>query len=454
MSVLWIAIAVVSLGIMVFVHELGHFLAAKAAGVKVEVFSLGWGPKLAAVRRGGTEYRLGWLPIGGYCRFKGDEGLRRALEQDLAEVPHEPGSFYAASAWRRILVVAAGPVASLLSAFLIFALMWRIGFTVYSTDNRIVLATDYALTEFAETPPATAAGLATGDRITAIDGRPVSTFNEILDIVSTSANRTLVFTVERGGAVREVSVRVAYEPSTGTGRIGVYSWQEPDISAVTAGSAAAVAGLRPGDRIVRAGEREVRHVLDLFRELAGEPSVLPIGYERDGGLHEAVLVLEYADGQPSNLGLAFAQTAYRTPRMRTGEAIGKAASETWRTMALTLRGIGLLFRGVDLREAVSGPIGIIGLIGSTAQSGFSRSFGQGVVSTFELLAFLSVTLFLMNLLPLPALDGGQIVFSLVEVVRGRAVKPRLVWRVQIIGFSFLLVLFLVLSFNDVLKLGR
>ncbi|OHD73683.1 MAG: hypothetical protein A2177_06055 [Spirochaetes bacterium RBG_13_68_11] len=114
----------------------------------------------------------------------------------------------------------------------------------------------------------------------------------------------------------------------------------------------------------------------------------------------------------------------------------------------------MLFRGINLREAVTGPIGILDLIGTTAKSGFARGFGAGMLSTFEILAFLSVTLFLMNLLPLPALDGGQIVFSLVEMVRGRAVKPRMIWRVQLIGFSFLMVLFLVLTFNDFFRMGR
>jgi regulator of sigma E protease len=449
----WFLLAVPALGIMVFMHELGHFLAAKAAGVEVEVFSLGWGPKLFGFSRGGTEYRLSWLLIGGYCKFKGDEGLRRALEQNLAEVPHEPGSFYAVPAWRRILVVAAGPVASLLSAFLIFTCMWWAGFSVYTTDNRIVLATDYTLSAFTETPPATAAGLATGDRITAIDGRPVTNYREIQEIVSTSADRTLVFTVERGGTVRDVSVRVAYEPSSGTGRIGVYNWQEPVLRTVKDGSAGGVAGLRPGDRIVRAGTREVRHAIDFYQELASLPPTLAVGYEREGIPGETVLVLEYTDNRP-NLGVEFAEEAYRSPRMNLGMAVGKAAAETWRTVVLTVRGIGLLFRGIDLRESVAGPIGIIGLIGSTAQSGFSRGFATGVTATFELLAFLSVTLFLMNLLPLPALDGGQIVFSVVEMVRGRAVKPRFIWRVQMIGFSFLLALFLVLTFNDILKLGR
>jgi regulator of sigma E protease len=454
MNVIQILVALVGLGIMVFMHELGHFLAAKAAGVGVQTFALGWGPKLLGFSRGGTEYRLAWLPIGGYCKFKGDEGLRQALEQDLPEVPREPGSFYAVPAWKRIVVVASGPVASLLSAFLIFTLMWWIGFGVFSTDNRIVLASDYAGADAAETSPAAAAGLVTGDRITAIDGRPVRNFQDILEIVSRSPDRELVFTVERGGTTRSATVTPAFVPATGTGRIGVYAWQDPVVRIVAPGSAAALAGLEPGDRIVRAGTRDVQSAIDLAQELTGDPATLSIGYERSGAVNDAVLVLEYTNGQ-ANLGLQFADNEYRTPRLGLGGALAKAGSETWDTMVLTIKGIGLLFRGVNLREAVAGPIGIIDLIGSTAASGFSRGLGTGVAALFELLAFLSVTLFLMNLLPLPALDGGQIVVALVEVVRRRAVRPRLVWRVQMIGFSFLVVLVLVLTFNDILlRIGR
>jgi regulator of sigma E protease len=449
----WIPIALVGFGIVVFVHELGHFLAAKALGVGVEVFSLGWGPKLLGFHREGTEYRLSWLPIGGYCRFKGDEGLRRALEQNLAEMPREEGSFYSVPAWRRIIVVVAGPVASLLSAFMIFTLIWWIGFNVYSSDNRIILATDYTLDTFDAVPPATAAGLATGDRITAIDGQPVRNFQEIRQAVAVSAERTLSLQVERAGRTFEASLAIALDRSSGAGRIGVYSWIDPVISSVTAGEAAALADLRPGDRIVRAGSREVRHTIDLSQAFADHPASLPIVFERDGAARDAVLVLEYSGTQP-NLGLEFVDHAYRSPRMDLGRAIGTAAAETWQTVVLTVRGIGMLFRGINLREAVTGPIGILDLIGTTAKSGFARGFGPGMLSTFELLAFLSVTLFLMNLLPLPALDGGQVVFSLAEMVRGRAVKPRMIWRVQLIGFSFMMVLFLVLTFNDLFRMGR
>jgi regulator of sigma E protease len=226
------------------------------------------------------------------------------------------------------------------------------------------------------------------------------------------------------------------------------------VRVVDAGSAAALAGLAPGDRIVRAGTRAIRQRIDIEQELASQPATLSIGYERAGEVRDTVLVLEYTNGR-ANLGLQFSDNEYRTPHLGLGGALARAGSETWDTVVLTVRGIGLLFRGVNLREAVAGPIGIIDLIGSTAESGFSRGFGTGVVAVFELLAFLSVTLFLMNLLPLPALDGGQIVVSLVEVVRRRAVRPRLVWRVQMIGFAFLMVLVLVLTFNDILsKIGR
>jgi len=451
-TLLYYLLALPALGVVVFFHELGHFLAAKAAGVGVEVFSLGWGPRLAGFRRGGTEYRLSWLPIGGYCRFKGDEGLRQALEQNLDEMPREEGSFYSVSAWRRVAVVAAGPVASLLAAFLVFAIMSWAGSTEYTFDNRIVLASDYTITSFTEPPPATSAGLVTGDRIPAVDGRGVRTYREIQEVVSANPERALTFTIERDGVAREVRVTPALDRGTGAGRIGVYPWQEPVVDRLEPNGAAALAGLGAGDRIVRAGDRAVRNSIDLEQELAGRPSTLAIGFERQGAYRETVLVLEYEGTGASNLGLAFADTAYPVAPNGMLDGLRHAAGETWGTITGTIKGIGLLFRGVNLREAVAGPIGIIGMIGTTARTGFARGFATGVTYVAELLAFLSVTLFLMNLLPLPALDGGQILFALAEMVRGRAVRPRMIWRIQMIGFSFLVVLFLVLTYNDILRM--
>jgi regulator of sigma E protease len=194
---LTILFGIVGLGLMVFIHELGHFIAAKLNGVEVEVFSLGWGTKMVGFTRGGTTYQISWLPIGGYCKLKGDEMMRQALAEGLAEMPKEKGSYYAAPPWRRIVIAAFGPVFNLVFAIVVFTLIWWAGFKVYSPDNRIILATDYTLDSFASTPPATAAGLKTGDRVTEIDGKPVRNFQDIIEGVSFSAGKTLNFSVER-----------------------------------------------------------------------------------------------------------------------------------------------------------------------------------------------------------------------------------------------------------------
>ncbi len=191
MNLPWIPIALVGFGIVVFVHELGHFLAAKALGVGVEVFSLGWGPKLLGFRRGARSTGCPGCPSGDIAGSRATRAFAvrssrtspRCRARRGRSTPCPRGG--ASSSWL------AGPVASLLSAFLIFTLIWWIGFNVYSSDNRIILATDYTLDTFDAVPPATAAGLATGDRITAIDGQPVRNFQEIRQAVAVSAERTL-----------------------------------------------------------------------------------------------------------------------------------------------------------------------------------------------------------------------------------------------------------------------
>jgi regulator of sigma E protease len=267
----------------------------------------------------------------------------------------------------------------------------------------------------------------------------------------------MLFTVERedagstGGAERlDIPLTPGLDKTSGAGRIGIYSWTDPVVASVAAGSAAAFAGLRPGDRIVAAGGSPARHAIDLYQQLAARPGKLALEFERQG-LREAVtLVLSY-DGKGSpNLGLGFVSRAWRSPRLSLAGAVQKSLAETGSTIALTVKGIGLLFRGISLRNAVAGPLRITYYIGSAATSGFQLGVGIGVVSFFRFLAFLSVTLFLMNLLPIPAMDGGQIVLFVVELLRGRPVHSKLVWRLQLAGFSLLIILSLFITFSDIL----
>jgi len=458
MTILTILLGLIGLGVMVFVHELGHFVAAKMNGVAVEVFSLGWGPKMVGFKYAGTMYQISWFPIGGYCKMKGEmvPGIAGGTGDGVPDVDPKPaeGSFLAAAPWRRIVIAAFGPLFNLVFAALIFFVIWWAGFTVYSSDNRMILATDHTLDNFAKAPPATVAGLKTGDRIIAIGGKPTENFQDILESVTASPDTAMIFTVQRSvdGALQTLSVPLAPEldKDTGAGRIGIYAWVDPVIDSVQAGTAAGIAGMRRGDRITSVDGTQVGNTIDVMQLLSKKPAKIDLGFQRGGAPLNATLVLTYDDKGAANLGLAFAALRYRSTRMGPLAAAGKGLQETGNTVSLTIKGIGLLFRGINLRNAVAGPLRITYYIGTAATSGFQMGIGAGLISFFRFLAFLSVSLFLMNLLPIPAMDGGQIILFLVEMARGKPVRLRLVWRIQLIGFSLLIMLTLFVTFSDIL----
>ncbi len=450
---------VFGIGLMVFVHELGHFVAAKANGVAVETFSLGWGPKLVGFRHGGTSYQISWLLVGGYCKMKGEmvPGMAGGGGEAGAPPAPEKGSFLAARPWQRVVIYASGPLFNLLFALVVVSVIWWAGFRTWSSDNRIILASDYSLDTFTGPLPAAQAGLKTGDRIVSIDGASIANFQDILEMVTASPGRPLDLVVQReeGGTEHTVAVRLTPEldRNTGAGRIGVYSWIDPLIASVSPGSAAAIAGLHAGDLIRELNGKPVASSIDVEAALASRPSTIQVTYERAGIVTTVPLVVDWS--QTPNLGIAFALKEFRSPRLGLVGAVEKGAGETWQTAVDTVRGFGLLFRDINLRNAVAGPIGIASAIGTATISGFQRGIGPGVVTFFRILSLLSVVLFLMNLLPIPAMDGGQIVLLIVEIARRRPVKVSLVWRLQIIGFTLMLSLLVLVTLNDIMRqVGR
>jgi regulator of sigma E protease len=451
---LTILFGVLGFGIMVFVHELGHFLAAKRLGIQVEAFSLGWGPRLVGFTHKGTDYRLSIIPFGGYCKMKGELTLSVGRQEEPSSRP-ELGSFLAAAPWKRIVVAASGPLANMLFAVLVLTAIWWIGFRIYSDDNRIVLATDYTLDSFPAPPPATRAGLRTGDRVLDIDGVAVRNFQDLLETVASSPATTLRFRVEREGRHLVVPVQTELDRASGSGRIGVYSWRDPLIDRVETGSAAAVAGLAPGDRLLAAEGVALHQIIDLFQLLSGKPAALRLRVQRGSTELERTLVVRYSPEGAPLLGLSFHAQAYRSPRVNPAGALVKGLGETWNTVVLTVRGFGLLFRGVSLRNAVAGPLRITYYVGSVATSGFAQGVSQGLVSYFRFLCLLSIVLFLMNLLPIPGLDGGQVLVFLIEILRRRPTSPRLIARIQAISFSVLILVAVAVTASDILFfLGR
>ena len=446
---------------MVFIHELGHFVAAKLNGVEVEVFSLGWGPRLLGFRWRGTMYQVSWFPIGGYCKMKGEmvPGLAGGGAETATPAAPQKGSFLAASTWRRVVIYVFGPLFNLLFAVLVSAVIWTVGFPMSATDTRIVVREAVSANGDAQPFPAARAGLLTGDRIIAINGAPVTTFTDLSRAISFSADKALIMTVQRtvDGATQTLtkSVTPVLDKNTGQSYIGIASWLDPVVGAVRPGGAAAMAGLEGGDHVVRFDGHDVQNEWDIEMAIQSRPSRVEVTVERGGERLDAALVPSYDAAGAADLGFDYVQALKRSPRLGVVGTLRQSVSETWETARDTVYGIGLLFRGINLRNAVAGPLGITTLIGSTTLTGFTYGLGAGLLSFFQLLSLLSVVLFLINLLPIPAMDGGQIVLLVVEIVRRKPARPALVWRLQIIGFTLMLSLFVLVTLNDILRqVGR
>lgn len=448
MTFFTIFLGLIGLGIVVFVHELGHFLMARLFKVEVEEFSLGWGPKLIGFKRGNTVYRLSALPVGGYCRMKGEDSYRKAIEQKLADFPREPGTYFAAHPVKRILISLGGPLFNVLFAFVVFFAVMAGGYSVQTFGNRIILAQDYA--SEATSLPAGLAGLQSGDVINAINGKKTATFSQLQETIALSAGKTLTLAVERNGGSKEIRLVPELDTQTGAGRIGIYPWIDPIIAEVSAEGAAYIAGLKTGDRIESVDGIQLPHTMALSAYLAEKtPEKINLVVRRDGRQLELTVVPLYEAGA-ATLGLRW-QTATHTVKSDNPlTAIGDGARETLRTITATYRGLFTLFMGVNPLKALSGPARITWIVGQVATDSFESGVQNGLSSSFNFLAILSIGLFIMNLLPIPVLDGGWIVLFLIELIRGKPVQVKTVFRYQIFGLVAILALFMLTTIGDIL----
>jgi regulator of sigma E protease len=438
-----ILLGLIALGVVVFVHELGHFIAARLSGIDVETFSIGWGPVLFRKKIGRTEYRISLLPIGGYCGMKGERAFADALEKKLDAIPREEGSYYGAHPVKRIVTAFAGPAANLLFAVLALGIVSAVGYTFETYDNRIVPASSY---ESAKDMPIDKAGLIEGDRILKLGDKQVANFSDIQQFISVHPGETIPVVYERNGEKKSTFITPSLDKKTGGGKIGVYPWIPLTVGSVKKGSAAETAGIREGDEITAVDGKPVTHFVQFSAALSGKPEQVSITVKSGEVAREAKLVLVYKDS-----GLAETGISWKTEKVivaGTGffASVKNGFDETGKTLSLTVKSIGLLFRGVDLSEAVSGPVRITVMLGEVAQSSF--------MGAMELLSIICVSLFLMNLLPIPILDGGLILFAAIELVFRKPLKPKTLYRVQFIGIAFILFIFVFALFGDIKYLTK
>jgi regulator of sigma E protease len=451
MLVAKIILGLLGLGIVVFIHELGHFIAARLVGIDVEAFSIGWGKPILKKKVGEVEYRIGMFPIGGYCKMKGENEFQEAYEKREREIPRVKGTFYGTSPWRRIIVSFAGPFFNLLFAVLITAVIWGIGFEVYTLENRIVLASEV---NPGELYPADEAGLMTGDRIIKIGNKAIANYHDIQEAITPNPEKNLAITVERGDGTREFTVRPQLDKNTGAGKIGVYFWTDPVVEAVTPETPAAIAGITAGDRILRVNGKALPYSVALFAILEDQPPVLAVEYERNGEIKTTDIILSYIDGQASDIGMVYRTIQYHTPSYSPLGALAKGVREAWKTFVISFRSLALLFRGIDLTQAVSGPIRITYMVGDVAAKGFGQSIGTGLSSMANFLALISIALCVMNLLPLPVLDGGMILLFIIETIKGHPLRPKTIYAFQTVGVVLIFGLMIFAVFGDILFLTR
>ncbi|MDR2150313.1 MAG: site-2 protease family protein [Spirochaetaceae bacterium] len=451
MIIIKILLGLIGIGVVIFVHELGHFLAARLVGIDVEAFSLGWGKAILKKKIGSVEYRIGLFPLGGYCKMSGENEFQQAYENKRDSVEPVKGTFFSVSPVRRIIVSFAGPFFNLIFAVIALSLVWGAGITVNTVENKIVLAS--SIDPDAQYP-ADSAQLLTGDRIVEIAGKPIATYLDIQETIVLNPEKELPLKVERNGEIHSLKVKPELDKSTGSGKIGVYYWAEPVVSEVVPESPAALAGLEPEDRILKINGQDFPYTVALIPIMRERPPVLSVEFERNGQTQTTDIVPWYSDSGDATIGLGYKTLHYRTPSLNPIQALRTGASKAWETFAVSVKSLSLLFRGIDLTQAISGPMRITMMVGEIATESFGQSIGTGFSTLANFLSLISISLCIMNLLPLPILDGGMIVLFLIEAIQRKPLHPRFIITFQIVGVVLIFGFMAFAFFGDILYFVR
>ena len=436
----------IGLGFIVFIHELGHFITAKICGVTVESFSIGMGPILLHKTIKGTDYRLSLIPLGGYCGMKGQKDFQVALDEKLESITGDKDSFYGIHPLKRVIIAFSGPFFNFIFAAIAFMIISMIGYSYYTSENKIILANEVypEMESIAEK-----AGLQTGDKILSVNDKETPYFTDIYEAISISANKKTDLQVQRDSEIFNIEVTPSLNKETGAGVLGIVSWTNPLIDSVEKNSIAENVGLKEQDLILQINDDIIKNTAD-YNNAIQKYDNFSMKVLRDNN----EIIIENIELNPqkedkTTLGITFYTEKVKSKTYSFFPAIINGFVEAGKTTALTFKSLGLLFQGVDLTKAVSGPLRITVMLGDTAKAGFSAGFSTGIVTVFNFLAIISISLFIMNLLPIPILDGGLILFALIEAITKKQISPKIQYYVQFIGVGLILVLFVFAMFGDI-----
>ena len=422
------------LGVLIFVHELGHFLMARRIGVRVLTFSLGFGPKLIGFRRGDTEYCISAVPLGGYVKMAGENpNDARAGASD---------EFLSKSKWQRFQVLIMGPVMNLVVAVVVMAAVFYHGAPGPAFMQQPALV-GTVLTKSLLKP----AGLQPGDVILSVDGDRVPTWDDFLNTIAVKSRRRVTVTVERAGKQLDIT----FVP-VGTGRYDIVNIDvldilpvlHPQIKSLQPETPAVQAGLRPGDVVLAAeGERPVtkKRLLEIIR--ANEGKSITIEITRDAQIFQVPVAPRNIDGTVT-IGADLSAFEIRTIKPGIWGALKMSLDQNWTWAKMIVQTLGGLFTHHTSVKQLMGPIAIADLAGMAA--------ALGMLQLFSLMAMISLNLGLLNLMPIPVLDGGHIAILALEGVSRRDFSMKVKKKMLLAGFVVLLMLMVTVIYNDLTRI--
>ena len=400
---------VIILGTLITIHELGHFTVAKLCKVKVNKFSIGFGPKILKKQKGETEYTLRLFPFGGFVQMEGEE-----------ERSDEERAFNKKPVWQRIAIVAAGATVNIIFSLIVFFSIISIWGGLYS--NKVSLLTEGPLYE---------AGIRSGDIIVSINKEETVTQREIENKIAKSESNEFLFEIERDGKLIEFLVNIPYQER---GNIGVAFGSSGEIVYVLPDGPAEKMGLQVEDIVLAVNDAEYSQIEDLInaiRKLKNEPIELKVKKAETG---EVVILSGDTDVKTERI--------YSLVCEVIKPSFGDALNETWYFFTATLKGTAEIFVGKAENVEVMGPVGIAEEITSTSTA----------YDFFYLMSAISLSLGIFNLIPIPALDGGRILILIIEGIRRKPLPEKAEQTLILIGFAAILLLAIVITISDVINI--
>ncbi|MBN1958058.1 MAG: RIP metalloprotease RseP [Desulfuromonadales bacterium] len=430
---------ILMLGVLVFVHELGHFVVAKMCGVKVLKFSLGFGPRLFSRRRGETEYQVCVIPLGGYVQMLG-EGSGEQGEAGVLTAEERDRSFAEKPVSKRLAIVLAGPLMNLLLPFLILPVSFMAGVQLPT-----YLEQPACIGYVVPASSAANAGFEAEDCIVAVNGRSVESWSSANKAFVSQAGDSLAFEIIRGGNHLELEIPAENDSLEGMQALGLLPQQSARIGGLAPDMPAAQAGIEEGDLIVRIGDQEITswydlksviqgvgaHPVSVLIDRAGQElafELTPVQRDQEGDFLIGIAPLNESETRSYSFPAAVKEGAYRT----------------WELIELTVVFVQKLFTGSVSAKNIGGPITVVQVAGQAAQTDLS--------AILSVLAFISIQLGILNLLPIPILDGGHILFYTIELIIRRPLSVRAREMAQQVGMAMLLMLMVLAFYNDIVRL--